>query len=73
MPFYAAEQCRKGRNSAGTCLSHFKWRVLQRPAFPSSTGKSRIYAGPSERLHFLLVRFLYASKENEQIKRSKET
>jgi hypothetical protein len=30
-------------------------------------------AGPSERLHFLLVRFLYASKENEPIKRAKGT
>jgi len=30
-------------------------------------------AGPSARLHFLLVRFLYAGKENEQVKRAKET
>jgi hypothetical protein len=32
----------------------------------SSAGQSDI-VGPSDRLHFLLVRFLYASKENERI------
>ena len=35
-----------------------------RPFFVSSAGESDT-VGPSDRLHFLLVRFLYASKENE--------
>jgi hypothetical protein len=40
----------------------------KRPLFSSSAGESRI-AGPSKRLPFLLVRFLWASKENEQKKK----
>jgi hypothetical protein len=40
-------------------------RVSQRPVILSSAGDSA-ESGTSDRLPFLLVRFLWASKENEQ-------
>jgi hypothetical protein len=43
----------------------------RRLRFASSTGHPAI-SGTSERLPFLLVRFLWVSKENEQLKQKKQ-
>ena len=66
MPFHAAEQHNKKQNSDLAERSDIPRRLL----FISSAGKSA-KGGPSERLPFLLVRFLWASKENEQTRLSK--
>jgi len=63
VPFHAAEQRNKVQINDLAERSDFPRRLH----FMSSTGK--FAAGkPSERLPFLLVRFLWASKENEQLK-----
>jgi hypothetical protein len=70
VPFHAAEQRNKVQinDSAEYPARGHKLRDFPRRLhFMSSTGK--FAAGkPSERLPFLLVRFLWASKENEQLK-----
>ena len=52
----------EAKNEKATRRSETTFRC--RPFFVSSAGKSDA-VGPSGRLHFLLVRFLYARKENE--------
>jgi hypothetical protein len=54
----------KAGSARGLFESAFGGRVSQRPADSRSTGKSA-KGGPSDRLPFLLIRFLWASKENE--------
>jgi len=60
LPFHAAEQRRKKRKNDSAEQSDFPKRQL----FASSARKPR-NAGPNERLPFLLIRFLWANKENE--------
>ncbi|KPJ99486.1 MAG: hypothetical protein AMJ60_04885 [Desulfobacterales bacterium SG8_35] len=54
----------KAGSARGLFESALSGRVSQRPADSRSTGKSA-KSGPSDRLPFLLIRFLWASKENE--------
>jgi len=61
LPFHAAEQRSKEWKNDSAERSDFP----KRPLFVSSAGKSAT-GGPRERLPFLLVRFLWANKENEQ-------
>ena len=61
MSFHAAEQQNKKQKNDSAERSDFPRRLL----FVGSAGKPRC-ARPSDRLSFLLVRFLWTSKENEQ-------
>ena len=71
MPFHAAEFRGKERISDSAERSDFPMSpVLCKERRMSIVGSSIFAdnsrdAGPSDRLHFLLVRFLYASEENE--------
>jgi hypothetical protein len=65
MFLYAISRRRAAQQRADMRLGGALATFRCRPFFVSSAGQFRI-TEPSERLHFLLVRFLYASKENEQ-------
>jgi len=67
-PLHEAEHRRKVGKKGEIVWSgtdHHAKRVIEPPDLSRSAGKSR-FAGPSDRAPFLLVRFLWASKENEQ-------
>ena len=68
MPFHAAEQRSKMQTNDSAERSDFPRRLL----FVSSTG-APAESRTSERLPFLLVRFLWANKENERIKNNTNT
>ncbi|MEJ2033577.1 MAG: hypothetical protein P8Y63_11175 [Deltaproteobacteria bacterium] len=61
----AAEQHRNCRKRRSNCLSPRRGRVFERPAVSSSAGHPP-QAGKGHRAPFLLVRFLWANKENER-------
>jgi len=62
VPSHAAEQQNKERNNDSAERSDFP----KRPPFMSSAGDSA-ESGTSDWLSFLLVRFLWTGKENEQL------
>jgi hypothetical protein len=65
LPFHDAEQRSKERTSDSAEYPALRGTTFRRrPLLASSAGQSDT-VGPSDRLHFLGVRFLYASKENE--------
>jgi len=59
----AAEHRRTGPIRRANCLTRPRRGVFARPARSRSAGQSE---GPRDRAPFLLVRFLWANKENEQ-------
>ena len=60
----AAEHRRTGPIRHANCLTRPRRGVFARPARSRSAGQ---FEGPRDRAPFLLVRFLWASKENEQL------
>jgi hypothetical protein len=65
--FIAISRCRAEEQRTDQRLGGAHATFRCRPFFVNCAGKSA-FGGPSERLPFLLVRFLWASKENEHKK-----